>query len=232
MQGRTERFGHFVVQVKEVESYLDVAEFPPEEVLPDGGVKWRQIMDGARAVFLGEGFDGASMNDIARAAGVSKGTLYVYFDSKEQLFEALIRHERKQQAERLVFAGEPGDAREFLREFGVRLVEMMTRPESIAHLRVIIAATAKFPNLGRAFYEAGPCHGARKLAAQLIKLREAGQLEFENAERAARHFVDLAKSGVFNPVLFGAMDSPGATEIAGSVDAAVEVFMRAYGRRD
>ena len=67
----------------------------------DGGAKRRQIMDGARAVFLSDGFDGASMNDIARAAGVSKGTLYAYFDSKEQLFEALIREDRSQQAERL-----------------------------------------------------------------------------------------------------------------------------------
>ena len=216
-----------------METSMDAAvEIAPEEALFDGGAKWRQIMDGARAVFLGDGFDGASMSDVARAAGVSKGTLYVYFDSKEQLFEALIRDERKQQAERLVFPGHPGDAREFLREFGVRLIEMMTRPESIKHLRVIIAATAKFPNLGRAFYEAGPCHGARKLAAQLIKLRESGQLEFDDAERAARHFVDLAKSGVFNPVLFGARETPSRADVAASVEAALDVFMRAYGRGD
>src|SRR5271155_6265390 len=95
----------------------------------DDSAKRRQIVQGAREIFLARGFDGASMSDVARAAGVSKGTLYVYFDSKEQLFEALIRDERKQQAERLVFPGHPGDAREFLREFGVRLIEMMTRPE-------------------------------------------------------------------------------------------------------
>src|SRR6201993_3040205 len=97
--------------------------------------KRRQIMDGARQVFLSEGFDGASMNDIARAAGVSKGTLYVYFDSKEQLFEALIREGKKEQAERLVFPGEPGDARELLGGFGRRLIELMTRPENIAYVR-------------------------------------------------------------------------------------------------
>jgi AcrR family transcriptional regulator len=47
--------------------------------------KRRQIIEGARAVLLAQGFDAASMNDIARAAGVSKGTLYVYFKHKEQL---------------------------------------------------------------------------------------------------------------------------------------------------
>ena len=76
---------------------LSERDAPPN----DGGAKRRQVMDGARTAFLSAGFDGASMNDIARAAGVSKGTLYAYFDSKEQLFEALIREDRNQQAERL-----------------------------------------------------------------------------------------------------------------------------------
>jgi len=53
---------------------------------PRNDEKIRQILDGARRVFLADGFDGASMNDIARVAGVSKGTLYVYFQSKEALF--------------------------------------------------------------------------------------------------------------------------------------------------
>src|SRR5260370_7219755 len=67
----------------------------------DGSAKRRQIMEGARTVFLADGFDGASMNDIARVAGVSKGTLYVYFESKEQLFKALIPEELRKHAERL-----------------------------------------------------------------------------------------------------------------------------------
>jgi AcrR family transcriptional regulator len=197
---------------------------------PDGA-KRRQIMEGARRVFLDDGFDGASMSDVARVAGVSKGTLYVYFASKEQLFEALIREGHKQQAERLVFPGEPGDVRNLLREFGRRLIEMMTRPESIAHLRVVIAATRKFPRIGQAFFEAGPRHGVRKLAAQFEKLRASGALDFEDAERAAQHFIDLSKSGVFNAVVFGVMETAPAEDIEASVDAAVDVFMRAYGAK-
>ena len=55
--------------------------------------KRRQILDGASKVFMEFGFDGASMGEIARAAGVSKGTLYVYFDNKEQLFQAIVQEE-------------------------------------------------------------------------------------------------------------------------------------------
>ena len=58
---------------------------------PVDSAKRRQIIDGARQVFLAQGFDGASMGEIARTAGVSKGTLYVYFASKEDLFQVVAR---------------------------------------------------------------------------------------------------------------------------------------------
>src|SRR3954453_17319310 len=64
-------------------------------------VKRRQIIEGARAVFLAQGFDAASMSDIARKAGVSKGTLYVYFKSKDELFEAITEEQCSMQAERV-----------------------------------------------------------------------------------------------------------------------------------
>ena len=211
---------------------IDVEPAPGSVDAPaDGGAKRRQIMDGARRVFLGDGFDGASMNDIARVAGVSKGTLYVYFESKEQLFEAMIREDRKQQAERLVFPDHPGSPPELLREYGRELVGMMLRPDMIAHLRIVVAATGKFPRLGQAFYEAGPCHGVSKLARELEKMRAAGALAFEDGELAARQFIDLCKSGVFNAAVFGAVEIVPAEDIAASVDAAVEVFMRAYGAK-
>jgi len=193
--------------------------------------KRRQILDGARRVFLADGFDGASMNDIARVAGVSKGTLYVYFDSKEALFEALIREDRKQQAERLVFPGDTNVPREQLASFGRQLITLMTQPELIAQVRIVIAATGKFPSLGRAFYESGPCYGVTRLAGRLDEWREAGLLEFENGRVAAQQFIDLCKSGLFSACLFGASESISAEAIATNVESAVEVFMRAYGAK-
>ena len=106
----------------------------------DGGAKRRQIIDGARAIFLSAGFDGASMNDIAHAAGVSKGTLYAYFNSKEHLFEAIIRVEYAQAAERLCTFKREGDVREILTDFGVRLISRMAEPGTLALARVVIAA--------------------------------------------------------------------------------------------
>jgi AcrR family transcriptional regulator len=159
------------------------------------------------------------MNGIARVAGVSKGTLYVYFDSKERLFEALIREDRQLQAEQLVPAIEPRDAREFLGFYGRRLIELMTRPEMLAQVRLVLAATA------------GPCHGVRRLAARLSKLVEAGELEIADTELAAQQFAELCKAGLFNRALFCADVTTRPEEIGQRVDAAVEIFMRAYGRR-
>ena len=88
-------------------------------------------------MFLSAGFDGASMNDIARAAGVSKGTLYAYFNSKDELFEAIIRGEFAQAAERLCKFRREGDARDMLRDFGVRLISRMSEPGTRSLARVV-----------------------------------------------------------------------------------------------
>jgi AcrR family transcriptional regulator len=195
----------------------------------DGSAKRRQIMEGARTVFLAAGFDGASMNDVARVAGVSKGTLYVYFDSKEKLFEALIRDERRQQAERLTDCSfETSDVRGALFRFGCRLIEMMSRPDTLAHVRMVIAATAKFPQLGRAFYEAGPCFGARRLAAYMRRMNDEGVLRIADADRAAWQFLELCQSGTFKPLLFRMVEEISASEIEASVGAAIKMFMAAY----
>src|SRR5215467_14104370 len=63
--------------------------------------KRRQIIEGARRMFLAQGFDAASMGSIAREAGVSKGTLYVYFKSKEDLFEAIVEEQCRAEAEQI-----------------------------------------------------------------------------------------------------------------------------------
>src|SRR4249920_3983035 len=84
----------------------------------EDGSKRRQILDGARKVFMDLGFDGASMNEIARSAGVSKGTLYVYFADKNRLFEAIVEQELLDQ-QRTAFNFDPErDVGTTLREFG------------------------------------------------------------------------------------------------------------------
>src|SRR4051812_45926149 len=92
-------------------------------VADEDSSKRRQILDGARKVFMDLGFDGASMNEIARSAGVSKGTLYVYFADKSRLFEAIVQEQALEHG-KVVFNVDPArDAATTLREFGKAYIE-------------------------------------------------------------------------------------------------------------
>lgn len=198
----------------------------------DDGAKRRQILEGARRVFLADGFDGASMNDVARSAGVSKGTLYVYFASKEVLFEALIRAEKAEQAEQLCrFDPNDHDVRAALIRFGVRLLDLMLRPTSINHFRTVVAVGAKFPNIGRAFYEAGPAHGCSRLAAYLDAQAVAGVIEAEDTAVAAAHFLALCKGQMILRCMLGVSARPPREEMEAQVIQAADTFLRAYAKR-
>lgn len=195
----------------------------------EDGAKRRQILDGARRVFLSVGFDGASMNEVARAAGVSKGTLYVYFASKQELFAALLRDEKREQAEQLCRFDDNGpDLRANLQTYGVRLAELLLRPESVAHVRTVMAVAPKFPEIGRAFYEAGPETGRRRLARYLDREVEAGRFACPDTQVAAQQFCDLCKSSFYLQVLLCVGDRPSAAEIERHITSAVDVLLRAY----
>jgi AcrR family transcriptional regulator len=205
---------------------------PTAAVLDDD--KARQILDGARRVFLAQGFDGASMNDIARTAGVSKGTIYFHFDSKEALFEALIRAERGQQAEQCcdidIDENDP-DVAGALTHIGHSLLTMMMTPEIIAQVRTVIAVAAKFPRIGRAFYETGPKYGQERLSAYFTKQHEAGRIDAPDPNLAAIHFIQLCLGDIHKRLMFCPEDAISGAEIERSVSAAVAVFMRAYAPR-
>ena len=195
----------------------------------DDGAKRRQILDGARSVFLADGFDAASMNEIARAAGVSKGTLYVYFPSKEELFAALIREEKREQAEQTCQLDmDDEDVEAVLRGFGERLLDRMFRPTSIAHLRTVAAVAQRFPTIGQAFYEAGPQYGQLRLSAYLARRAEAGSIVIDDASFAAWLFLDMCKSVHLLRVLMCVADPPAPATIRTHVAAATAVFLRAY----
>ena len=192
--------------------------------------KRRQILEGARRVFLGTGFDGASMGEIARSAGVSKGTLYTYFDSKESLFETLIMEERAGLAEAL-FRLDPDDpdVRAVLHRLGCSFLAMMVRPEHVASVRIVIGAAEKFPRLGQVFYEAGPRQGITRLAAYLTQQAAAGRLVVADAELAAQQFLELCSGAVFKRLLFRVAATPTPTEIERHVGEVLRVFFAAYG---
>src|SRR5262247_821857 len=196
------------------------------------GAKRRQIMDGAREVFLAQGFDAASMGEIARQAAVSKGTLYVYFDSKEALFEAIVEEECLAQAEQ-VFALDSNDhdVEAVLTRLGGAFVRFLCRPGGQSSLRTVISISERMPAIGKQFYETGPVTGIARLSRYLEDQVAGGFLAILDVEVAAAQFLDSCQSTLFKPLLFNFAPPPAEERIHHVVDLAVRTFLSAYARR-
>ncbi|WP_082365433.1 TetR/AcrR family transcriptional regulator [Bosea vaviloviae] len=195
--------------------------------------KRRQILDGAHAVFTAQGFDAASMSEIAAAASVSKGTLYVYFEDKEHLFVALIEREREVQKQGVYAALTDGpDLRDALARFGEGLVRLLCGGFAVSAHRIVIGVAERMPDLGREFYERGPKQGAYRLSQFLADKVGQGLLDIDDTYLAAVQFLDLCQSTILRPRLFNALREPPAeAEIRRVVDSAVDMFLARYGCR-
>src|SRR5271165_2946196 len=123
----------------------------------DVSPKRRQVLDAAAELFIAQGYGAISMDAIARAAGVSKATLYAHFSSKDLLFATIVREAcREGMGADSLCLERDGDPAEGLLAIGRRVLEFVLRPRSLAIHRVVIAESVRFPELGRAFYENGP----------------------------------------------------------------------------
>ena len=206
-----------------------VAVRPLQSGGAEDSAKRRQILDGARAVFLSQGFDAASMGEIARAAGVSKGTLYVYFDSKEELFQAIVHQQCQVHAEGLFdLSAEGEDVETALTRLGVGFVSFLCQADKASPLRTVIAIADRMPEVGKQFYETGPACGIALLAAYLEQQNAAGVLNVEDCEIAAAQFLEACQAPVFKPVLFNFSAPPSPERIEYVVKIAVRTFLAAY----
>jgi AcrR family transcriptional regulator len=195
----------------------------------EDSAKRRQIIEGARQIFLARGFDAASMADIAKAAGVSKGTLYVYFKDKEELFGAIVKMECSVQAEGIfdLDHNDP-DVAGALTRLGIAYIGFLCTPAKASALRTVIAIADRMPSLGKTFYETGPSKGITKLAAYFKAQTEAGVLTVDDFEVAAAQFMESCQGTLFKPVLFNFAPPPAPERIKHVIDIAVRVFMAAY----
>lgn len=194
-------------------------------------VKRSQIIDGARRVFIDKGFEAASMNDITREAGVSKGTIYVYFANKEELFEALIEEERGTIFKNMYdVLDHTDDLRKTLVKFGKVLAFKITSAKVIQAQRTVIGACDRIPELGARFFERGPKRGHDKLMVFLNAAIERGMLRIDDVDLAAYQFTDLCLAGLFRQCIFAyRTKAPSQEEVDHIVSSGVSVFLKAYG---
>lgn len=194
------------------------------------GRKFEQVLDGARQVFLAQGFEGASVDDIARAAGVSKATIYSYFPDKRLMFMEMATRECSTMADQ-VMAGidENAPIKNALQVAAQHLVGFLISEFAQQVFRACIAERDRFPELAQAFYDSGPKMGRERMAAYLACAVERGELKIDDLEMAAEQFSELCKARIWNRAMFGVQSEFTDAEIAYTVDSAVETFLARYG---
>lgn len=196
------------------------------------GRKYDQVLEGARSVFLRDGFDGASVDDIAREAGVSKATLYSYFPDKRLLFMEVAKTECGRQADeamQLIDSAAPvADVLTFAAE---RITGFMMSEFGARIFRMCVAESDRFPGLGREFYNSGPVLVRERLSEYLISARARGALQMEDVPFAADQFVQLCKAGIHERQIFGLGGTITPAEVRKVIDGAVRMFLATYGPR-
>ena len=206
----------------------------PEPTRPrlDRDARRERILDVAQDVFLEEGFANASMSTIAARLGGSKGTLYNYFKSKDDLFRAYVERRCLWQQDE-VFAVKPGETPEaaifrVARSFLAFVLDETT----LKNFRLIVAEAARNPEIGETFYDAGPRRGGQRLADFLSTLEADGVLDLEgDAPGAAHHLLGLVQAPIFKGRLCNAMPELSDPELDREAQRGVRAFLRAYGKR-
>ena len=191
----------------------------------------KAILEVAREVFLTQGYAAASMSEIAARVGGSKGTLYNYFRSKEELFAAFMI-DVCQGGANVAYQQLPpigGDLRPALVDFGEQfLAFLLTEPTMSIH-RLVVAESGRFPELGRVFYENGPKRGETKLQAYFDDAVSAGKLRPCDTLSAARWFRDMVFCDIYSRALWGVLEKPTSQQIHDHAVEAADIFLAAFG---
>jgi AcrR family transcriptional regulator len=194
------------------------------------GRKYEQVLAGARQVFMTDGFDGASVDEIARVAEVSKATLYKYFPDKRVLFMEVANSECQRQAgAALARVDRAAAPREVLGQTGRHFLSFVSSKFGQQIFRICLAESDRFPELGRRFYDSGPGLMRAEMAAYFEEACRRGELAIDDYFMAADQFGELCKATLWMRLMFGVIKEASPTEIDQIVDQAVETFLARYG---
>jgi AcrR family transcriptional regulator len=204
----------------------------PATLTPTRDQRRENIINVAREVFFEQGYTAASMSSIAARLGGSKGTLYNYFKSKEELFEAQVRDMCGEAADRILEAmgeGEEGEPVETLTRLGEQYLQHLFSEQTVKLFRILVAEAQRRPELARIFYEVGPARGRKGLETYLDRATSQGLLEIPNCALAAEQFLTLCKGSTHLQFLLNLIPPLDVEEIRLQVGRAVAALMTLYG---
>ncbi|HWV12837.1 MAG TPA: TetR/AcrR family transcriptional regulator [Sphingobium sp.] len=187
------------------------------------------IISVAKRSFLENGYAATTMSSIAAELGGSKGTLWSYFPSKEDLFAAVLRDATQVYHASLTQLFDTEDALELtLLRFSHDLLRKVTSPDAIALHRLVAAEASRFPKMAAIFQELAPLHTRNLLARFLEAAMDKGKLRRADAMLAARTLAVLTLSGCHQQMIWAELASPTDEQIDADAAFAVDCFLRAY----
>jgi TetR/AcrR family transcriptional repressor of mexJK operon len=150
-----------------------------------------EVLNVASDYFLRHGYQGTSVNAIARDSGISKESIYRYFSSKKELFEAVIAKELAVYQEKLHsidFAFDSIALDVALRQIAESIIGVVTTDRTLSLRRHIYHETRKSPDIGQYYYEVGPREAYRNLEKQFARHRDEARVP---PEKLAQYFVGM-----------------------------------------
>lgn len=211
-----------------VEPRLDEGRGPGR---PKDLAKRAAILEAAKRLFVAQGFDGVSMDQIAGEAGVSKLTVYSHYGDKHTLFgHAIASVCHAQMPDALFSTPAAGTCREQLTQIARAFFSLITSPEALSIHRMMTAPGTEM-RLQELFWTAGPERVQAAFAAYLQRCADDGQLEIDDVPRAASQFFALLKGEMHTLMMCGLCKGPEPGDIEAHIAATVDLFVRAYGVR-
>ena len=193
------------------------------------GRKVDQVLSGAREVFLRDGFEGASVDEIAKVSGVSKATLYNYFTDKRRLFQEVIQAECDRMSKEIESRIDPDTPmEEALRAAAKGMTRFMVSRFAQRVFRICVAERDRFPELSQSYFESGPKNGHLQLVGHLREAVNCGALKIDDPEMASYQFTELCKANVFTKAAFGIQSEFSEAEIDKVANEAVTTFLARY----
>lgn len=194
------------------------------------------ILAAATELFLDKGYAGASMDEVAAAASVSKQTVYQHFRDKETLFReivvATVTGVSQPFADRIRQVEKAADVPDALRALARDYLTAVLHPELLRRRQLVVREAGRLPDLARAYHDGAPLETIRQLAATFARLAERGELVVPDPEQAATHFAFLVLGRPLDTAMFrGAPTDRAPGELDRMADAATEVFLAAYRPR-
>ena len=191
--------------------------------------KRQAILESATQLFLELGYEGSSMDKIAKLAGVSKLTVYNHFQDKAHLFTAAIELACEQRMPKHLFEIKSNDdVYEVLYAMGCHFLTALYSPEAIKLTLLMSSLVQQNPELIQMFFEAGPKRTHQNIEDLFNQIKVLNLLKIEDSQEAAQLFISLLTDSHYDHTLWNMKPIPHPDEISQKVKQRILMLFKIY----